>query len=855
MLPKAWIFALLLLSIQAASQNSKPVYQDPTASQGIVQPAGATAPTTFSTNNEAGIVYAVPSYNWPSQTPPGGLTGGASNTVTLNPCPAGLLVLSGAAPFTRIWVAGGGNSEAVVLTSSSCPLQGGGSNTVKFVPVHSYSNGYTVSSASQGIQEAINVANTASANFPYQLGKVIIPPGDYTALGRISILGDKQYIDANGAVLTCTMADTCVFVGDTVNENATYDVTIDGLAVRAGYPGQYPAIEDDGQHTTLRGIGTRNSSQGNPTFASIIQIDNDQSAVIEKFDPSLARNWAHCGTDWCSVAIYGPGPFSTNPGALWVKDSVLSAQCEFNGIDNQDANTLRVSDTIVEGYPQFGIRSAGSNNNVAATLDNVYMEVGSCANPLGIGIAGLISEGFISEMRATGPAGQLPVFANTGSTTMSAYYIVVHSSIGTSAPYLVGYASYGAVAPITVRWPQPQSLNGGSLTYDVLRQTVPNLGASTAAPYGAGNFAVYKAITGSCSNGVCSAVDNGTLSSYMVTAPSTYAPALTFWPGSVILTEAADSVTNNGGEPRLYTDIIGQNTGISLGGLVNSYGANAPTVFAQQCSALSAWSSIWVSCPAGDSISNNFAPIGALLLQTGLVSSDEPGGYKGRLNLMAPYGAMAATHLITLGDSNPAKTLATPGHRPLLTVNGVSDVNDTWIGLDNPQAVASSFQLAFGAPVSISSYIHAVGNPATDTPLEILRSSAKTFNVPISANFQINSTLPTSSHLAPFTVNSVVPVDVLTVSNHPTIQYCGTAATCQPAAGVNGQIVFGTITLTSNSQDMGGINPPFQHNTYNCLGNDLTAPTNGVKVVPKNTTTVTFTGTAGDTISYQCVGS
>jgi hypothetical protein len=98
---------------------------------------------------------------------------------------------------------------------------------------------------------------------------------------------------------------------------------------------------------------------------------------------------------------------------------------------------------------------------------------------------------------------------------------------------------------------------------------------------------------------------------HAVTTPSTFAPALTFWPGSVILTEPTDSATNNGGEPRLYTDMAGPSTSLNLGGLINSYGANAPTVFAQQCSSLNTWSSIWISCPAGDSISNGFAPIGA----------------------------------------------------------------------------------------------------------------------------------------------------------------------------------------------------------------------------------------------------
>jgi hypothetical protein len=331
-----------------------------------------------------------------------------------------------------------------------------------------------------------------------------------------------------------------------------------------------------------------------------------------------------------------------------------------------------------------------------------------------------------------------------------------------------------------------------------------------------------------------------------VTAPSTYA-ALTFWPGSIILTEPTDSATNNGGEPRLYTDIAGQ-TGITVGGYINSYGANAPTVFAQQCSGPSTWSSIWMSCPAGDSISNNYAAVGALLLQVGAAASGSGGGgLKGRLNLMAPSSSSSATHLITLGDSNPAKTLATPGHRP------TNDASDTWIGLDNPSSNVSGFQLAFGAPVSISSYIGAVGNPQTDIPLEKLDKNLKTFNLPI------KSTVTTISGQAPLSVQSSVSVDTLTVSNHPKMQYCGTTATCSASPTLKGQIVFGTIPFPSNANSvtLNGINPAFTSN-FNCVANDLTNPAHGVNASPQSGTSVLFTGPAGsggDVISYQCVGS
>jgi len=867
---KECIFAVLLLSAQAAAQAPVQVLQNPAAgaSQSIVQLPDTTTqrnPSIFSVNNEAGIRYVVSSYNWPTQTPNVTLMHGVQATLTLSPCPAGLV-----APFTRIWIADGGKSEAVALSATQCALQGTDQDSITFTPMNDHTAGqYTLGPASQGIQEAINAANSVSTNFPNQLGKVIIPPGDYTAKARVSILGNKQYIDANGAVLTCTMADTCVFVGDTGSSNTTWDVTIDGLLVRPGLaPGiplaKFPAIEDNGMHTTLRGIGTRDPSSAGPVFFTIIQVDNDQAAVIEKFDPSRTQGWAHCGTDWCSVAIYGPGPFGTNAGVIWVKDSNISGQCAFNGIDNQDANTLRVSDTIVQGYPQFGIRAVGSNTNAAATLDNVYMEVGDCTNPLGLGIAGFISEGFTSVMHSTEPAGVLPQLMNTGSTTTYVYYVVVHGTpkggvAGISAPYLVGYASFGSVIfNVTVNWPQLGSNGTTGISYDLLRQTLPT-GATpgSGAPYGTGAFAVATGITGNCSNGVCFAVDSGTLSTYTVTSPSTFAPALTFWPGSVILTELTDSGTTNGGEPRLYADIVGLSTSISLGGFVNSYGANVPTVFAHQCSSLGGWSSIWMSCAAGDSVSSNFPAVGALLLQSGGVfNGGHNANLKGRLNFLLPSGDMPGTHLITLADSNPAKTLATPGHRPF------NDANDTWIGLDNANLGVSSFQLAFGAPVSISSYIGNIGD--NTSWLERLTggtSPLKSFQVPITTNSQIRSTLQTSSTLPPFSVQSTVPVQTLVVANHPTLQNCGTTGTCSSGGFTtpNGQIVFGTLALSNGSATLMGISPPFHLQTsFNCVANDVTNLANAVKAVPASASSVTFTGTGSnnnDTISYMCVGS
>jgi hypothetical protein len=100
-------------------------------------------------------------------------------------------------------------------------------------------------------------------------------------------------------------------------------------------------------------------------------------------------------------------------------------------------------------------------------------------------------------------------------------------------------------------------------------------------------------------------------------------------------------------------------------------------------------------------------------------------GLKGRLIFeVPPGGATPNTHVITISDSNSAKTLATPMNRP------TSDPADSYIGVDQPGRVpASQTQLAFGSPISISQYI---GNTGDGTSwLERLSAVNKTFKVPV----------------------------------------------------------------------------------------------------------------------------
>jgi len=132
-----------------------------------------------------------------------------------------------------------------------------------------------------------------------------------------------------------------------------------------------------------------------------------------------------------------------------------------------------------------------------------------------------------------------------------------------------------------------------------------------------------------------------------------------------------------------------------------------------------------MQCQGGSGESNDWPAIVGTVIQMGAYGG-QLGGLKGRTIYELPTNSsIGATEIITLGDSNVDKTAATPSNRPSW------DDNDTYIGLDNPGAAPVNYQLAFGAPVSISNYISST--PKDNLWLERLTSSLKAFKVPVSA--------------------------------------------------------------------------------------------------------------------------
>ena len=190
----------------------------------------------------AGITYATTALNW-SQTIMSALTGGSQATVTLTPCPIGIDTTSGAG--YQVLISGSGNSEAVnVPTATGGCTSGAASGTITFTPFFSYPPGYTIGSASSGVQETINSAcGVDPTSWKNRLCSVTLPssgPGypthslnTYNVAGTIYFHSNESVLSGYGASLNCTGRGACLQIGDLAGSNDFTNNTVAGLGFRS----------------------------------------------------------------------------------------------------------------------------------------------------------------------------------------------------------------------------------------------------------------------------------------------------------------------------------------------------------------------------------------------------------------------------------------------------------------------------------------------------------------------------------------------------------------------------------------------------------------------------------------------
>lgn len=218
----------------APSTSGGNVSTAPVAAQNVVQPAVTGVSTPFSANNFAFWRVVTPSWNWAytdSAGSLGNLTAAGSKTLTLPcttpaPCPLGIDTTSAANHYIyRIYVSGTGTAEAALVTGGTCTPGAIASCTLVVTTAFAHPNGYTIGSASTGIQEAWNdawvndsgtapVANASSAPL-----LKLSADTNYNVYSSIYLRGRGGILDAAGAYLICSTRDRCIYAGTTAGTN------------------------------------------------------------------------------------------------------------------------------------------------------------------------------------------------------------------------------------------------------------------------------------------------------------------------------------------------------------------------------------------------------------------------------------------------------------------------------------------------------------------------------------------------------------------------------------------------------------------------------------------------------------
>ena len=622
-----------------------------------------------------------------------------------------------------------------MIQGGTC-IGGAATGTILLTPTKSHSAGYTLSSSTAGWQEASNDARYAPTDptGSLQTGVVTAAPGEYTWTARMSVHASNQSLSFEGTIVNCNMADTCLFLGDS---SSTHFSTIEvrnfrGRAMIAG--GTYPMIEDNANDSRIVRAATRMARPG-ASFGYLVQVDDDQAALIDGLQANLG-GWGRCDAAFCSSAIYGPGPFKSAAGVLWVMNSDLTMECSGNGIDNYDGNTLHVENTVIQAFSEFGVRTGVPRGGYgSASGTNVYMEAGGCKNPLYDQVA---QSGWIIEGRGLSLHGGIPATAalpnfktNAPGSTEFEYFVVLHNSAlnAKSAPLYAGKALVdpAKVSDIAVQWPGSSFYNNVD-SYDLLRVTGANAWGRSV-PYGSGNFAVASGIpaASTCTATICSLTDrNAALGTYSV--QTGYFPRIRYWPGAIFLGSGQDT-TNIASGPGYYEgeSIQGINT-IAPGGYNNIvFNTVDGTGLSLNGGSITRVNS---NVTGGDPA--------ALMLPIANTSSATK-GVKGRINLGSSQPPHGDSDLLTLVDSAMNKTYATNNNRPSY------DAADAALCLDQFHGFSDS-GICLRAPASISNYINSV--PDNVNWKERLTATQKAFAVPVVINPGSTLTVGSGSPLA-----------------------------------------------------------------------------------------------------------
>jgi len=726
---QAIICALLLLTglgLQRAWARTAPPGTDADAPQSSLASAG--------TPRTPGAKYTT-DFDWLVH-PSTALDAAGPVTVELPTCPASV---KGNEPEYWVYISGTATPEAVKVTGGTCAGDGK-PGTLQFTTANPHGPGYAIGSASGGLQEASMAARILSPVSPYwaESSSVIVPPGTHLQLyARVSIRARQQTIDFSGTVFDCYMADTCIFVGDRANSNFSADNTLLNLRGRAMVPGNiHPMIEDNA--TTTRIINASATASKSGTFGTFIQVDDDQAFLLNGL--YVGGYGLRCDATFCGSSVTAPGPFNKWSGLGWLEHLNITAGCRSNGVDWKSGNTLRISDSVIQGTRDFSVRTGYAGGGYGGTeLDNVYMEAGNCRNRRA-GTAGVIAQGGRITIRSDrNPVGSSPQFQNLGSTLYAYFVVVNHATYGDSMPLAAGWAKTDGKTPVDVVW----SVVGGAAHYKLLRMTWPGP-AERPVPLGTGNWLVATVDPSACDASFCKFSDTHKSPESFTTVNTFgggkyYFPKLDYWPGNIVLGVGYDTQLT-AALARLFIDDAPATGIVSVARV-----ADGPVVYSESCQGgpsigAGATTFPFMLCadPGSPSV---YQKRGFILQSKSPVDGGEGANLKGRLNFLTT--GTGPSPLITWEDADPTRTIANAINRPM------ADAADSDTGI-----ISKGIQYT-RANLEIRNYIGVL--PSKTNWKEQLTATQKTFAVPVAISNGSTFTLGAGSPLSQmkmFTANA-----------------------------------------------------------------------------------------------------
>ena len=675
-------------------------------------------------------------FDWLS-APSTDLSSPGAKTVSLDSCPP---AVNGNELEYWVYISGNGTPEAVKVTGGTCAGDGK-PGTLQFTTTNAHSAGYTIGSASSGLQEASIAARVQPPEHQIrpQSGRVVVPPGtELQIYARASLRTSYQTVDFSGASFNCYAADTCIFVGDPKSSLVTREVTLLNPSGRPMVPDNtQPMIQVNGQITRIMNVSTR-FARTRGTFGAYVQADDDQGFLLDGLDSGYSG--IRCDDTFCGSYVTAPGPFNTWSAVGWLKNLNITAGCHGNGVDWQSGNTLHISDSVIQGYQQFGVRTGVRRGGYGGTeLDNVYTEEGRACGIAQKGAAGVIAQGGMLTIRSDRMTeGQLPQFQQLGSTFYHYFIVASHAVFGDSMPLAAGFARTDGTTPVEVTWPVIAGITGAG-RYKVLRLTWDGKG-DKPAPLGTGDWLVGTVDPATCGPARCTFKDTHAAPTRYTSVDTfgggtAYFPALDFWPGHIILASGHDTIAL-GAPAKLITDMLPDQGIVSVGRWVDG-----PIVYAETCQAPGVIAMGPTLNPPILCDDPGHVTLGlkrGFLLQSQALHGSRPNS-KGRLNFMSMGGG--PWPMITWEDSDPVKTVTDPWYRPLAGE------------ADSDSGMAATGVQYTRANLGIRSYIGAL--PDKDNWKEQLTAKQKTFAVPVDISEGNTLTLGAGSPLAQMKMYSV----------------------------------------------------------------------------------------------------